>query len=663
MASIGNAALCALVAAAFWSLLGYALARHLLPPALAIGTAPVLGWAVHSAAALPAFELIGFSRAAVMIISAICILASGGSIWAPAARRNGGVVPAAPAWVYAAAGAAAILALAPAAALLPKFSGAAVYLSDPIFDHSKIAIIDAMTRQGLPPINPIFDEFGTPGQLAYYYLWHFSAAGVALTLGVSGWEADIGLTWFTAFASLTLMMALAVWLSKDSRTAILVVLLAAAASLRAPLGWLSGSHDLVPFLAHPNGFAGWLFQSAWVPQHLMSASCTLTAMLLVVLYAHRPSIVLLLTLVLIVTAGFESSTYVGGVTFAIGALAAAPVLFVRIDPAQRLRFAAGLAVTAVLIACLAAPFVISQLAIVAARHDPAPIVIRHFQVLGAMFPPSLRRILDLPAYWLIELPLEFPATYVAGALALFAMLRSKISPRKKTAAAVFACLAGAGLMASWLLASTLGDNNDLAFRAVLPAAMILIVAAAAGMMRLPHRALIAAAALGGLVLSLPETIQLIRFDVDGHPVPDATLFAQSPELWAEVRRYAAPTDRVANNPLFLQDLTPWPANMSWALLANRSSCFAGRELALAFAPLPAARREAINEQFIRVFDGEGTTEDVQQMASQYNCDVIVITAQDKAWDRDVFAASLLYRLADSRDGKWRIYVRAAVAQR
>ena len=55
----------------------------------------------------------------------------------------------------------------------------------------------------------------------------------------------------------------------------------------------------------------------------------------------------------------------------------------------------------------------------------------------------------------------------------------------------------------------------------------------------------------------------------------------------------------------LQDLTPWPANMSWALLADRSSCFAGRELALAFAPLPPDRREAINAQFIRVFAGTG----------------------------------------------------------
>ena len=74
-------------------------------------------------------------------------------------------------------------------------------------------------------------------------------------------------------------------------------------------------------------------------------------------------------------------------------------------------------------------------------------------------------------------------------------------------------------------------------------------------------------------------------------------------------------------------------------MANRSSCFAGRELALAFAPLPPARREAINAQFIRVFAGEGTPEDVSDMAKEYGCDVVVVVPQDEAWNNDPFAAS------------------------
>jgi hypothetical protein len=654
MASPVNAALCALLATAFWSFLGYALTRHLLPRALAIGVAPVTGWAVHSAATLPIFLLIGFSPLAVVAIAALCVAVSVATLRL-AANDDAEAAPAIPWWAFAAA---AVLALVPAVAILPKLAPGAVHLADPIFDHAKIAIIDAMTRQGLPPVDPVFGAVGPHGQFFYYYLWHFSAAALALPLRITGWEADIGLTWFTAFASLSLLMGLAVWLSTRSAAALWVVALAAAASLRAALGWMFGPYSLEPFLAPPTGFAGWLFQAAWAPQHLMSASCVVAAMLLIARYAQRPSVLVLLTLVLVVVAGFESSTYVGGITFAIAALAAAPLLLVAIEPARRLRFLGGMAVAAVLVVCLAAPFLNNQLMAVAARGDNDPIILRHFAVLGAMFPAAFRRALDWPAYWLVLLPIELPATYVAGVMALIAMLRSGAPRPEKLATTALACLAAAGLLASWLLASTLGDNNDLGLRAVLPAAAVLIAAAAAGLLLLPRRAVIAATALGGLILSLPDTAGMIRTNVAGTPTPDGAVFAQAPELWQAVRRYAAPTARVANNPLFLQDLTPWPANISWALLANRSSCFAGRELALALALLSDARREAIDAQFVRVFAGEGTAQDVDDMAKKYACDVVVVVPQDKVWTNDPFASSPDYRLAENRDGRWRIYVAA-----
>jgi hypothetical protein len=652
MASPVNAALCALLATAFWSFLGYALTRHLLPRALAIGAAPVTGWAVHSAATLPIFFLIGFSPVAVVAVAALCVAVSVATLKL-VAQSDADAAPAIPWWAFVAA---AMLALVPAVAILPKIAPGAVHLADPTFDHSKIVIIDAMTRQGLPPVDPVFGAAGPHGGLFYYYLWHYSAAALALPLHISGWEADIGLTWFTALASLSLLMGLAVWLSKRSAAAIWVVAFAAAASLRGVLSWIFGSYALKPFLAQPTGFAGWLFQAAWAPQHLMSASCVVMAMLLIARYAQQQSVLLLLTLVLVVVAGLESSTYVGGIAFAIAAVVAAPLLLVAIEPARRLRFCAGMAVAAVLAICLAAPFLNNQLMAVAAREDNDPIVIRHFAVLGAMFPAALRRALDWPAYWLLLLPIELPATYVAGAMALTAMLRSGAPSPEKLATAALACLAAAGLLASWLLASTLGDNNDLGLRAVLPAASVLIAAAAAGMMLLPRRAVIVASAIGGLILSLPDTAAMMRSNVDGTATPDGAAFAQTPELWQAVRRYAAPTARVANNPLFLQDLTPWPANISWALLANRSSCFAGRELALALAPLPDARREAINAQFVRVFAGEGTAGDLSDMAKKYGCDVVVVVPQDKAWTNDPFALSPDYHLAENRDGRWRIYV-------
>ena len=87
----------------------------------------------------------------------------------------------------------------------------------------------------------------------------------------------------------------------------------------------------------------------------------------------------------------------------------------------------------------------------------------------AGFRSWLRHVLDVPGYWLIILPVELPATFLAGMIAFAAALRSAMPRGEKLAVKVFACLDGAGLVVSWLLISRLGTNNDLGLRAILPA--------------------------------------------------------------------------------------------------------------------------------------------------------------------------------------------------
>jgi hypothetical protein len=390
----------------------------------------------------------------------------------------------------------------------------------------------------------------------------------------------------------------------------------------------------------------------------MAASCTVAAMLLLAHYAQQPRVSTLLLLAVVVAAAFESSAFVGGITFAVAVILAAPFLVAAIETKQRLAAIIGLLACAVSTLLIAAPFLHDQLATV--RDHRGAITFGPFEVLGAMFPPALRRWLDLPAYWLILLPLEFPASFVAGVLALMALPRSAADETRKTALQMLSALAAAGLLIPWLLTSTLGDNNDLALRAILPAAMVLIVAAAAGVLLVASRvmrAAIVASACGGFFLSLPGTVGLIAGNLRGNAAADEAVFAQTPDLWSAVRRYASPNARIANNPLFLADLTPWPVNISWALLGDRSSCFAGREMALPFAPLSPERREAVNQQFIRVFAGRALPEDVGDFATKYGCDVVVLVPQDGVWGNDPFAGGADYRLAESRDGRWRIYVR------
>ncbi len=653
MASITDAVLCAAVALLFWTGLGLAIARRVVPHALVLPVAPAVGWAVHNAVALPVFFFVPFSAATVAAVAAIVLAAAilAGRVCEnpdePASQAR------VPAWAYAAA---ALLAMAPAAAIMPKVVGDAVFLADPIFDHAKIALIDDMARLGLPPGNPFFAE--GESRFVYYYLWHFSAAELARLLGVMGWEADAAMTWFSAFVSLAAMMGFAVWLSRRAWAAGLVVVLGATASSRFLLRLLFGAQNVEEILSRPAGFAGWLFQSAWVPQHLMSATSVVVAIYLMAQLAHRRNASAAATLGLLAAAGFESSTWIGGFTFAAAGLVAVPVLLIHAGRKQAWPFLGALVGAATIALAFAAPFLRDQLIATATRSAGSPISVVPHEVLGEYFSADLRRIVDLPGFWLVFLNVEFPAIYIPGAVALGTFIASRdLEPDRKRAVWAFAALAAASLTISWLFISTLGDNNDLAWRAVLPGAMVLTVFAAGGLVRwIAARAyMAAAAAIGAILVGLPGGIELIHSNVVGRPEPDGKLFAQTPQMWAAVRRHAGADERVANNPLFLQDMTLWPVDISWALLADRRSCYAGRELTLVYTSLPRQRQEEIDAQFIRVFAGKGTPDDIEDIATRYDCRVVVLTSADGAWANDPFAASPRFRQVDEKPGQWRIY--------
>jgi hypothetical protein len=228
-----------------------------------------------------------------------------------------------------------------------------------------------------------------------------------------------------------------------------------------------------------------------------------------------------------------------------------------------------------------------------------------------------------------------------------------------------AVLVLASLVVAWLLASTLGENNDLGWRAILPGIIALTVFAAIGVSRwIVARAhisggdiAISLAAVGIVLFGLPDGVDLVRADLMGRrvSVPAALEFAAAPDLWAAVRRHAVGQERVGNNPRNLAAMTSWPVNISWALLSQRRSCYAGRELAVVYSTLPPTQREQIDAIFVRVFAGDGSSDDVRELATRYACRVVVLTASDGAWAKDPFAESALYQLVEERLGRWRIY--------
>ena len=445
MATISGAAFCAAVATLFWTGLGFALTRRLVPGRLALPFAPAIGFAVHGALALPVLSFVPLTPAAIAVVAMLVLAAAvfvSSHIVPPPAEKQPARFPG---WSY---GLAALLAMVPAAAVLPKLAGDAVFLADPIFDHAKVALVDDMARLGLPPGNPFFAD-GHP--FAYYYLWHFSAAEVARLLGRSGWEADAGLTWFSAFASLAAMMGLAAWLGRRASAAPLAVLFAATASGRYLLWDLFGAENVDAVLSRPAGFAGFLFQSAWVPQHIISAALAMVGIYLIAQLAHRRNAATVITLGLVAAAGFESSTWIGGFAFAASACVAVPLLLFATARTDRWRFLGALIVAAIIAVAVAAPFLRDQLAAVGVRSTGSPIAVMPHDVFGEVIPDWLRRLLDPPGFWLVFLPIELAAIYIPGVIALMAFLACRgLDPDRRRAVLALAALTAASLTISWL---------------------------------------------------------------------------------------------------------------------------------------------------------------------------------------------------------------------
>jgi hypothetical protein len=641
--------ICALLVLVLSTLVGLPLTRLIVPSRRLDWTlAPALGWAVFSVLTLPALTFTGWSRTHVAVLSGIAMVGGGAALLR---KRSSGaeVPPAMPVWACAAA---MLVAILPALGIWPKLSSGSLVLADPMFDHSKIAIIDEIVRLGLPPGNPFFGGADAAPGLPYYYLWHFSAALLAALTDTGGWSADIALTWFTAFASLLLIMGLAVRLAGRPLAAPLVLALSLAGSLGPVLRFAFTPHFLGQALSEYKAPEAWIFQATWVPQHLASASCVVLAVLIL----SRLSWQTVPLLAIVVAAGFESSAWVGGIVFAAGALAIVTVMLLHVDGKHGLiDLLAKVGAAGILTVTVAYPFLHDELAGTAARHLGIPIAFHPYEVLGPLVTDPARRLLDLPAYWCILLVFSLPAIYPAGAVAMLNMLTDRARNPERQLIVTLSLLAVASFWISWLLASTIA-NNDLGWRAVLPGILVLALFAASGLARwLATARTRAISALICVALGIPDGLAIVMDNAVGRKLPSSEAFAQTPEMWAAVRRYTAPDERVANNPLFFPDTVQYPINVSWALLADRRSCFASWNLVRPFVPLPEAETDRLEALFDRVFAGDGSPQDLDAVATRYNCRTLVLTARDGAWRRDPFADNPHFRLVDEQPNNWRIY--------
>jgi hypothetical protein len=265
-------------------------------------------------------------------------------------------------------------------------------------------------------------------------------------------------------------------------------------------------------------------------------------------------------------------------------------------------------------------------------------------------------VLDVPGFWLVMLPFAFPAVIPLAALAAWRPRLLSLPVQMRPLAAAFALVATGSLTTAWLMRSTI-ENNDLGWRVVLPALLVLPGFAGCLLERVAaRRAWLMVPFVVLALLGLPETLTMLHEYRSGIQPGDPAAFVQTAPAWQALRRLSSPADRIANNPELGAAALFWPVNPAWALLADRPSCYAGKQSVVAYGVMTRAQLAAVDERFARVFSGHAMPDDIPTMASLDDCRFALVTAADGAWSANGFASSPDYGLAASGDN-WRLYKR------
>ena len=161
------------------------------------------------------------------------------------------------------------------------------------------------------------------------------------------------------------------------------------------------------------------------------------------------------------------------------------MLLIEAAPRRRMSLC-WCAAAAILAICLAWPLLHDQFLATGMRAGGSPIAFRPFGVLGTAFPDGLRRI------WICRRTGSFSADRISRRLCHRRRFVVGLSATEQTGGDAdgeaasgdfFALLAAASLACAGLFASTIGNNNDLGWRAVLPGVIVLTVFAAVGLSR------------------------------------------------------------------------------------------------------------------------------------------------------------------------------------
>lgn len=566
--------------------------------------------------------------------------------------------------------------------IYPFISKKALFINGMIFDHAKCAIIDVIAREGVQPLNPYFAPFGEALPLNYYYQWYFLASQLKVLGGLSGWQADIVMTWFTAFASVCLLIGITLQIAKKTRAGIFVILLSFTGQMHIILCRVFGSRFQNFFCI--DTFRGleplWL-QSTWVPQHVFSAlSIVLTLFFCAQILSKTTPIATYASIIgLCIASAAGSSIWVGGIALAIAAPVIISVLLLPKIPVNNLL---KLLKTCIIALPWCVIFFWPVLSVIAgvdsgSSNSKFPIGITLFFSTNLVQPGTwISNGIHLFMFWLQLLPLSLGIVFIIGISALFIRIpetgQEQYFKRLSMGAAI-----GFLLVTQFFKSVIL--NNDLGWRAVIVPELIFIIWAAVMMSGLiyakypvasqwrfnsdlfPQRHWMSLITSALLTIGLLSFISIYHFPVPNHPVDLQTLnlrqrFRLQKEAWDIVRDHVKFDEIVQSNPDGYGEVTPWPANLPFALFADRRTAFACPEFVYAYAHNFDEDLRNSRYQLIRnIFSKHPEMESIYKIKTELKIKGLLVDRFDDVWSSTRIEDSGIYKIVYS-DENFKIYI-------
>lgn len=498
--------------------------------------------------------------------------------------------------------------------LFLKLSGSEVFLSSPIFDHAKIAIIDSIKRDGLPIKNPF--SFSSPDSetFNYYYLWYLVAANIATLFGVSGWVADITMTFITTLSTIFIILAvLREIINVNKKYEAFTVLILFSSNVLWLINDLSNG-TIWKIMAHEHGLESLLIQAAWVPQHVASACFCILFFFYICFSNNKNNPANFLFLSLCAAAGAGSSTWVGAVTFGVTAILIFIFDFIKNENSKKEVFLKWVTI-AVLALIIALPILINQIgAAGSVKTSPVGLHTYDASIFGKWYS-------DIIVFLFIFVPVFLPMAALGIGMGLKVLIFKKLDDK----CSLLFIVAISSCLVSLFLRSQIA-NNDLGWRAIIlfsiigPALLaIFLQKNEKSSFSIFTHILLGITLISALTFSKSLMIGSHSFKLEDGFNP-----------YEEIKTNNFSNGRLLLNVRKYEGKEIFDGNIIPPIFINQNQCFDNVTYALAFGAAWGNKTWDMWDATKKIFDGSAGEHEMNLM-SEYHCSYLVVMVGDPIW--------------------------------